>query len=293
MVNFGLLTAEICWRVWGTPANFNEFRILAALLHGTLAVSISQTLGRWTEGAPYIWQGGHHVGQWPTFLVIKYYIKLQIRSHQCGQWITSRSLVESVRQLCRNIRAPPRTDILSLDRSPSRANSHLWECLLMKWRYTFNQCIRWRLLTFCAAKSPRNLELCSNSLCNLANSNPTHDSAGLSTALGIASLPLFSFASNFLVTTVCFPTFSLHFSHSVAKNILTSLMQRSWAFCWYQSSPAPSVCPLCCPWYRLHCSVGPYLKSFTFFALFFILSGSVASSTTGVGAKTQNLSYFV
>ena len=25
MVNFGLLTAEICWRVWGTPANFNGF----------------------------------------------------------------------------------------------------------------------------------------------------------------------------------------------------------------------------------------------------------------------------
>jgi len=34
MVNFGLLTAEIYWRVWGTPANFNALRILAALLHG-------------------------------------------------------------------------------------------------------------------------------------------------------------------------------------------------------------------------------------------------------------------
>jgi len=34
MVNFGLLTAEICWRVWGTPATFNEFCVLAALLHG-------------------------------------------------------------------------------------------------------------------------------------------------------------------------------------------------------------------------------------------------------------------
>jgi len=33
MVNFGLLTAEIRWRVWGTPANFNGFRILAPLLH--------------------------------------------------------------------------------------------------------------------------------------------------------------------------------------------------------------------------------------------------------------------
>ena len=31
MVNFGLLTAEICRRVRGTPANFNGFRVLAAL----------------------------------------------------------------------------------------------------------------------------------------------------------------------------------------------------------------------------------------------------------------------
>jgi len=35
MANFSLLAAEICWRVRGTPANFNGFRVLAALLHGT------------------------------------------------------------------------------------------------------------------------------------------------------------------------------------------------------------------------------------------------------------------
>ena len=46
MVNFGLLTAEIRWRVWGTPANFNGFRFLTALLHGTLLVGVSQTLRR-------------------------------------------------------------------------------------------------------------------------------------------------------------------------------------------------------------------------------------------------------
>jgi len=69
MVNFGLLTAEICWRVWGTPANFNGFRVLAALLHGTLVVGVSQTLRRWTEGATYILQGSHQVRHWPTFLV--------------------------------------------------------------------------------------------------------------------------------------------------------------------------------------------------------------------------------
>jgi len=32
-------------------------------------LGVSQTLRRWTEGATYIRQGGHHVGHWPTFLV--------------------------------------------------------------------------------------------------------------------------------------------------------------------------------------------------------------------------------
>jgi len=35
MVNFGPLAADIVSLVWGTPANFNGFRVLAALLHGT------------------------------------------------------------------------------------------------------------------------------------------------------------------------------------------------------------------------------------------------------------------
>jgi len=46
MVNFGLLIAEIRWRVWDTPANFIGFHILAALLHGILVVGVSQTLRR-------------------------------------------------------------------------------------------------------------------------------------------------------------------------------------------------------------------------------------------------------
>jgi len=65
MVNFGPLVAEICWRVWGTPANFNGFHVLAALLHGTLVVGVSQTLPRWTENATYIRQGGHRVEHRP------------------------------------------------------------------------------------------------------------------------------------------------------------------------------------------------------------------------------------
>jgi len=41
MVNFGPLAAEIRWRVWGTPANFNGFRVLAALLHGIPVLGVS------------------------------------------------------------------------------------------------------------------------------------------------------------------------------------------------------------------------------------------------------------
>jgi len=65
MVNFGLLTAEIRWRVWGTRANFNGFRVLAALLHGTLVVGVSQTAalnrGRhlYSTGRPSRWALAH------------------------------------------------------------------------------------------------------------------------------------------------------------------------------------------------------------------------------------------
>jgi len=69
MVYFGPLTAESCWRVWGTPANFNGFRVLAALLHGTLVVGVSQTLRRSTEGVSYIRQGGHHAGHLVALLI--------------------------------------------------------------------------------------------------------------------------------------------------------------------------------------------------------------------------------
>jgi len=46
MVNFGPLAVEIDPVVWGNPANFNGFRILAALLHGTPVVGIGQALRR-------------------------------------------------------------------------------------------------------------------------------------------------------------------------------------------------------------------------------------------------------
>ena len=44
MMKFGPLAAEIVSLVWDSPANFNGFRVLAALLHGILVVGVSQTL---------------------------------------------------------------------------------------------------------------------------------------------------------------------------------------------------------------------------------------------------------
>ena len=40
MVNFGSLTAEIGWRVWGTQANFNGFHVLACYC----SLEVNQTL---------------------------------------------------------------------------------------------------------------------------------------------------------------------------------------------------------------------------------------------------------
>ena len=65
MVNFGPLAAEMVSLLWGTPGNFNGFRVLAALLHGTLVVGISQTAafnrGRhlYSAGQPSRWALAH------------------------------------------------------------------------------------------------------------------------------------------------------------------------------------------------------------------------------------------
>ena len=65
MVNFGPLATKIVSLVWGTPANFNGFRVLAALLHGTLVVGVSRTAafsrGRYlySAGRPSRWALAH------------------------------------------------------------------------------------------------------------------------------------------------------------------------------------------------------------------------------------------
>jgi len=53
MVNVGQLAAEIGLPVWGTPANFNRFRVLAALLHGTLNIFLRHCVVYFQTGNVY------------------------------------------------------------------------------------------------------------------------------------------------------------------------------------------------------------------------------------------------
>jgi len=58
MVNFGPLAAEIFSLVWGTPSNFNGFRVLAALLHSqTAALNTGRHL--YSTGRPSRWALAH------------------------------------------------------------------------------------------------------------------------------------------------------------------------------------------------------------------------------------------
>jgi len=61
MVNFGVLAAEILSLVWGIPANFNGFCVLAALLHGTLVVGVSQTAA-FNRGRRHLYSAGRPSG---------------------------------------------------------------------------------------------------------------------------------------------------------------------------------------------------------------------------------------
>jgi len=44
MVNVSPLVAEMCWRVWSTPANFNGFGILALLLKRHPSMDVNKTM---------------------------------------------------------------------------------------------------------------------------------------------------------------------------------------------------------------------------------------------------------
>jgi len=54
----------------GHPTTFQLVSRLGSVTARYVVVGVSQTLRHWIEGATYVRQGDHHVGHWPTFLVI-------------------------------------------------------------------------------------------------------------------------------------------------------------------------------------------------------------------------------
>ena len=58
IVSFGPLAAEIVSIVWGTPANFNGFRVLAALLH-TQPAALNRGRHLYSAGRPSRWALAH------------------------------------------------------------------------------------------------------------------------------------------------------------------------------------------------------------------------------------------
>ena len=74
MVNFGRLAAEIVSLVWGTPGNFTGFRVLAALLHGTLVVGRQPNCGVEQRAPPVFGRATITLGIGPHssyFLIIR------------------------------------------------------------------------------------------------------------------------------------------------------------------------------------------------------------------------------
>jgi len=64
---YGELRPTSSWDLLASMGHPCKFQRVSRLCSVTARHSSS---GRWTEGATYIQQGGHHVEHWPTFLVV-------------------------------------------------------------------------------------------------------------------------------------------------------------------------------------------------------------------------------
>jgi len=95
MVNFGLLTAETCWWVWGTPSNFNGFRILAALLHSTLVVGVSQTVA--LNRGRHVYSAGRPSRWALAYILVLFFSSPNLSGHRLDVYHTSKHGVALVR----------------------------------------------------------------------------------------------------------------------------------------------------------------------------------------------------
>ena len=69
MVNFGPLAAEISWRVWGIPANFNRVSRLGNVTAQHSGGGLQPNFAVLSRGRRLYSAGRPSRGHWPTFLV--------------------------------------------------------------------------------------------------------------------------------------------------------------------------------------------------------------------------------
>ena len=65
----------------GHPSYFQRLPRLGSVTTRHVVVRVSQTLRRWTESTTCVWQGDHHVGHWPTFLVVNALVMVRHTMH--------------------------------------------------------------------------------------------------------------------------------------------------------------------------------------------------------------------
>ena len=114
MVNFGPLAAEILSLVRSTPGTFDGFRVLAALLHRTLVVGVSQNAalnrGRhlYSAGRPSRWALAHISSFFLSIFLSIFFSSPNLSGHRLDLYHTSTHGVKNrnlctIAQLCRAI----------------------------------------------------------------------------------------------------------------------------------------------------------------------------------------------
>ena len=111
----------------GHSCKFQRVLRLGSITARHSGIGVSQTLRRWTEGTTYIRQGGHHVGHWPTFLVL-------YDSEKNFNWDKITPSV-SKKITCRDIAFDCFTnDCVTCDRV-SLWVCYMWQSQLMRWLF--------------------------------------------------------------------------------------------------------------------------------------------------------------
>jgi len=139
MVNFGPLAAEIVSLVWGTPGNFNGFRVFGSVTARHLVVGVSQTAalnrGRhlFSTGRPSRWAFAH-ISTWQkcyreskksddvlfshlTYLVLLHYLakwETQKTSHWCIVHATQSNFCSALDLVYPELRPPKSPELNAL-----------------------------------------------------------------------------------------------------------------------------------------------------------------------------------